>query len=95
VSQEKELAPGRSDAPYVVYNIGNHQPVELSRFIQCIENALGRKAKKNFLPMQPGDVAATFADVADLEAATGFKPQTSIDEGVQRFVRWYLDYHHS
>jgi UDP-glucuronate 4-epimerase len=95
VSLEKELAPSRSDAPYVVYNIGNHQPVELSRFIECIENALGRKAKKNFLPMQPGDVAATFADVADLEAATGFKPQTSIDEGVQRFVRWYLDYHHS
>lgn len=95
VSLEKELAPGRSDAPYVVYNIGNHQPVELSRFIESIENALGKKAKKNFLPMQPGDVAATFADVADLEAATGFKPQTSIDEGVQRFVRWYLDYHHS
>lgn len=95
VSPESELAPGRSDAPYVVYNIGNHQPVELSRFIECIENALGKKAKKNFLPMQPGDVAATFADVADLEAATGFKPQTSIDAGVQRFVRWYLDYHHS
>ncbi|MEY4565547.1 MAG: hypothetical protein RLY14_517 [Planctomycetota bacterium] len=95
VSPEIELAPGRSDAPYVVYNIGNHQPVELSHFIECIENALSKKAKKNFLPMQPGDVAATFADVADLEAATGFKPQTSIEAGVQRFVRWYLDYHHS
>lgn len=89
------LPPNRSDAPYVVYNIGNHQPVELNHFIECIEKALGKKAIRNELPMQPGDVVATYADVADLEAATGFKPRTSIEEGIRRFVHWYLEYQRS
>lgn len=92
---QRELTPNLSDAPYRVYNIGNHSPVELNHFIECIENALGRKAERNLLPMQPGDVEATYADVEDLEAATGFKPQTSIDEGIRRFTQWYREYHQS
>lgn len=92
---QREYTPNLSDAPYRVYNIGNHSPVELNHFIQCIENALGMKAERNLLPMQPGDVEATYADVADLEAATGFKPQTSIEEGVRRFTQWYREYHQS
>ena len=86
-------SPNESDAPYRIFNIGNHSPVELNHFIECIEKALGKKAERNSLPMQPGDVEATFADVADLETATGFKPQTSIEDGISRFVQWYLEYH--
>ena len=81
--------PSTSRAPYRIYNIGNHQPVELMRFIEMIEDALGRTAKKNMMPIQPGDVPATYADVEDLAALTGFRPATSI----QRFVAWYKAYY--
>lgn len=85
--------PSTSSAPYRVYNIGNNQPVELSRFIEVIEQALGIKAKRNLLPMQPGDVPATFADIDALEAAVGFRPSTPIETGVQRFIDWYRQYY--
>ena len=85
--------PATSSAPYRIYNIGNHQPVELMHFIGILEKALGREAKKNFLPMQPGDVPATFADVDDLVADVGFAPATPIEDGVARFVKWYRDYY--
>ena len=84
--------PSTSSAPYRVYNIGNNQPVELSYFIEVIENALGMKAKRNLLPMQPGDVPATYADIEALEAAVGFRPATSIETGVERFISWYREY---
>jgi UDP-glucuronate 4-epimerase len=80
-------------APYRLYNIGNHSPVQLMDFIAAIEKALARKAKKNFLPLQPGDVPATYADVSDLKRYIGFEPNTPIDEGISRFVAWYRDYH--
>lgn len=85
--------PGTSKAPYRLYNIGNNQPVELNRFIEVIEQALGKEAKKNLLPMQPGDVPATYADIEALEQAVGFRPATSIEEGVTKFVRWYREYY--
>jgi UDP-glucuronate 4-epimerase len=85
--------PGTSQAPYRVYNIGNNQPVELMRFIGAIEKSLGREAKKNYLPMQAGDVPATFADVDDLTEAVGFRPATPIEEGIERFVAWYREYY--
>jgi len=81
--------PGGSYAPYRVYNIGNHQPVELMTFIQTIENALGQEAKKNFLPMQPGDVVATYADIEDLKRDVGFEPKTALADGIARWVDWY------
>ena len=82
-----------SAAPWRIYNIGNHQRVELMRYIRALESALGMKAKLELLPMQPGDVQATEADTSALEAATGFKPATPMEEGVARFVAWYRDYH--
>ena len=85
--------PATSKAPYRVYNIGNNSPVELGRMIEVLEDALGRTAKKRMLDMQPGDVAATYADVEDLERDVGFRPATSIEEGVRRFVEWYRSYH--
>jgi UDP-glucuronate 4-epimerase len=85
--------PGTSAAPYRVYNIGNHRPVDLLRFIEVLERALGRTAAKRLLPLQPGDVPATWADVEDLDKAVGFKPATPIEEGVPRFVRWYREYY--
>ena len=85
--------PATSSAPYKVYNIGNNNPVELMGFIEAIEKALGKKAEKNFLPLQDGDVPATFADVDDLINDVGFKPSTPIEEGVARFVDWYRDYY--
>ena len=84
--------PGSSYAPYRVYNIGNHQPVELMTFIRTIEEALGREAQKNFLPMQPGDVVATYADVEDLKRDVGFEPKTPLAEGIARWVAWYRAY---
>jgi UDP-glucuronate 4-epimerase len=81
--------PAASDAPYRLYNIGNNDPVGLLDFIEAIEKALGRKAVRNLLPMQAGDVEATYADVSALDRAVGFKPATPIDVGVQRFVEWY------
>ncbi len=80
-------------APYRVFNIGNGAPVDLMRFIEVMEEALGRKAVKNMLPMQPGDVKATWADVTELEAVTGWKPATSIEDGVGRFVEWYRGFY--
>ncbi|HNQ75450.1 MAG TPA: NAD-dependent epimerase [Pseudothauera hydrothermalis] len=85
--------PGRSNAPYRVFNIGNHQPVELMAFIEAIEEALGCKAEKNFLPLQDGDVPATYADTTELNAWTGFAPATPVAEGVRRFVAWYRAYY--
>ena len=85
--------PGTSHAPYRVFNIGNHQPVPLMEFIACIERALGREAAKNMLPLQDGDVPATYADVDALSEWVGFAPATSIDEGVARFVAWYREYY--
>lgn len=85
--------PARSSAPFRLYNIGNSRPVELMRYIEIIEEHLGRKAEKNLLPMQPGDVPDTFADVDDLVADVGYRPGTPVEVGVPRFVSWYLDYH--
>jgi UDP-glucuronate 4-epimerase len=82
-----------SYAPYRIYNIGNNTPVPLMRFIETLESCLGRKAKKNFLPMQAGDVPATYADVDDLVKDVGFKPSTSIEDGIGRFVEWYREYY--
>ena len=85
--------PGSSQAPYRLYNIGNQQPVELMRYIEVLEDCLGRKAEKNLLPLQPGDVPDTYADVSDLTADVGYKPATPVEVGVRRFVDWYLDYY--
>ncbi len=85
--------PATSSAPYRIYNIGNSQPIELIHFIEVLETHLGTTAIKNLLPMQPGDVPATFADTSELEAATGFRPSTPIEVGVGRFVAWYRDYY--
>jgi UDP-glucuronate 4-epimerase len=85
--------PGTSYVPYKIYNIGNNNPVELLEFIEVIEKALKRTARKEFFDMQPGDVPATFADVDDLTADVGFKPQTSITSGIARFVEWYERYY--
>ncbi len=81
--------PGTSPAPYRLYNIGNNQPVELMYFIKTLEKALGKTAKIQMLPMQPGDVTATYADINDLEREIGFKPRTTIEEGIAHFVDWY------
>ena len=85
--------PATSRSPYRVYNIGNNSPVQLGHMIEVLENALGRTAKKRMLDMQPGDVAATFADVESLERDVGFRPATSIEDGVRRFVDWYLSFY--
>ena len=85
--------PGSSYAPYKVYNIGNNKPVQLMEFIQTLEKHLGKQAKKEFLPLQAGDVPKTYADVGDLIRDVGFKPDTSIDEGMGKFVEWYKRYY--
>ena len=85
--------PSTSSAPYRVFNIGNHQPVPLMDFIACIERALGRSAEKNFLPLQDGDVPATYADVQALQDWVDFSPATSIETGIGRFVEWYRSYY--
>jgi len=85
--------PGRSKAPFRVFNIGNHNPVELMAFIEAIESALGQTAEKNFLPMQDGDVPATYADTAELQQWTEFQPATPVTEGVSRFIDWYRGYY--
>jgi len=89
----KAADPSRSQAPYRIYNIGNNSPVELRDFIRAIEKALGKKAKKNFLSMQPGDVLATWADVKDLVKDFGYKPAITVEEGVRKFVQWYMEYY--
>jgi UDP-glucuronate 4-epimerase len=85
--------PGTSRAPYRLYNLGNNQPVKLMRFIEVLETSLGRTAVKDFLPMQPGDVPATFADIDDLTRDIGFRPSISIEDGVERFIRWYKEHY--
>lgn len=89
------LAPdsATSYAPYRVFNIGNSQPVELMRYIQVLEDCLGKKATLEMLPLQDGDVPSTVADVTELAAATGFRPKTTVEEGIAQFVRWYREYH--
>ena len=84
--------PARSNAPYRLFNIGNHNPVALMDFIRAIESALGREAIKEYLPLQSGDVPATSADVEELAAWTGFRPGMPVQEGVGRFVAWYREY---
>lgn len=88
-----EPDPGSSYAPYKVYNIGNHQPVELLTFIKTIEDALGQEARKNFLPMQPGDVVATYADVEELKRDVAFEPKTTLVDGIAKWAEWYMNYH--
>jgi UDP-glucuronate 4-epimerase len=85
--------PGTSDAPYRVFNIGNSQPTPLNDYIEALEEALGRKAERNYLPMQPGDVPATSANTSELDAWVGFKPSTPVREGVRRFVEWYRQFY--
>lgn len=86
--------PATSNAPYRIYNIGNNRPVELLHYISVLEKTLGRKAHLDLLPMQPGDVPSTVADVSDLEKATGFRPKTSVEDGIAEFVKWYREYYH-
>jgi UDP-glucuronate 4-epimerase len=88
-----DLSPAESHAPYRVYNIGNHSPVELLYFIETLERLLGIEAQKDLLPLQPGDVPATYADVEALTRDVGFKPATPIEVGLERFVAWYRDYY--
>jgi UDP-glucuronate 4-epimerase len=85
--------PGTSQVPYRIYNIGNNEPVELLHYIEVLEDCLGRKAEKNMLPLQLGDVPDTCADITDLVAETGYQPETTVEEGVRRFVDWYLEYY--
>ncbi len=85
--------PASSRAPYRIYNIGNQQPVELARYIEVLEQCLGRKAERELLPMQPGDVPDTHADVEDLVADVGYRPDTPVEEGVAKFVEWYRAYY--
>lgn len=85
--------PATSFAPYRVFNIGNNKPVELLRFIEVLEEKLGKKAIKNFMPIQPGDVPETYADIDALEEEVGFRPSTTIEEGISSFVNWYLEYY--
>ena len=85
--------PGSSVAPWRVYNIGNNNPVELLEVVRLLEDAIGMKAKRELAPMQPGDVPATYADVDDLMREVGFKPATPIKDGIERFIKWYRDYH--
>ncbi len=89
----KHPDPGSSKAPYKIYNIGNNNPVKLLDFIEAIEKALGKKAEKNMLPIQPGDVPATYADVTDLVEDLGYKPATPIQEGIDNFVAWYKEFY--
>lgn len=86
-------SPATSSAPYHVYNIGNSSPVKLMKYISALEKALGIEARKNMLPMQPGDVLDTSADTAELYRVIGFKPETSVEEGVKRFVEWYKSFY--
>lgn len=85
--------PASSFAPYRIFNIGNNKPVELLNFIEVLEEKLGRKSVKNFLPMQDGDVEETYADISDLEKEIGFKPYTAIEGGIEKFVNWYREYY--
>ena len=85
--------PATSSAPFRIYNIGNNQPVELMRYIEVIEECLGRKAQMNLLPLQPGDVPETYADITDLIADVGYRPATPVEVGVRKFVEWFCEYY--
>jgi len=85
--------PATSNVPYRIYNIGNNRPIELMHYIEALEDCLGRKAEKNLLPLQPGDVPDTYADSQSLVDAVGYRPSTLVEEGVKQFVDWYVDYH--
>ncbi|MGC1729909.1 MAG: NAD-dependent epimerase [Steroidobacteraceae bacterium] len=89
----KSPDPASSFAPFRIYNIGNNQPVQLMRYIELIEECLGRKARKNFLPLQPGDVPDTFADIGDLIRDVGYRPATPVEVGVRQFVDWFCEYY--
>ncbi|WP_029408437.1 NAD-dependent epimerase [Thiomicrorhabdus sp. Milos-T2] len=93
IPKSKDSIVSTAKAPYKIYNIGNNQPVTLRRFITAIEDACGVKAKENPLPMQAGDVPITYADIDDLITDTGFKPSTSIEDGIYKFVQWYIEYY--
>ena len=88
----KKPNPGTSKAPYKIYNIGNNDPIKLMDFIEAIENKIGKKAQKNLMPLQAGDVPSTYANVDDLVADLGYKPQTSIEEGINNFIDWYMEF---
>ncbi|MEP7085605.1 MAG: NAD-dependent epimerase/dehydratase family protein, partial [Betaproteobacteria bacterium] len=85
--------PATSNAPYRLFNIGNNQPIKLLDFIATLEGVLGKTAHKNLLPIQPGDVCATYAEVDDLQQAVGFSPSTPLTEGIRRYVAWFRDYY--
>lgn len=85
--------PATSSAPYKVFNIGNSSPENLMRYIEVLEKCLGKEAKKDFMPIQAGDVPATYADTSALEEYVNFKPNTSLEEGIANFVAWYKDYY--
>jgi UDP-glucuronate 4-epimerase len=85
--------PATSSAPYRVYNIGNNKPVDLEHYIRTLEACLNRTAEKNLLPLQAGDVPDTYADVSDLVRDVNYKPDTSVEDGIGKFVEWYLDYY--
>ena len=91
----KEPDISSSSAPYRLYNIGNNAPISLMKFIETIEEALGKKAKKNFMPMQDGDVISTYADVSGLIEEFGYKPDTTLAEGIREFVKWYREFYTS
>jgi UDP-glucuronate 4-epimerase len=88
------LDPGSSAAPWRIYNIGNNKPEELTRVVAILEQELGRKAERQLLPMQPGDVPATYADIDDLARDVDFRPATAIEDGIRQFAAWYRSYHH-
>lgn len=92
-SENPNTSPSSSKAPYKVFNIGNNEPIALMTFIEAIEKAAGKTAEKNYMPMQAGDVPATFADIDSLQKAVGFKPETNIEFGIQQFVDWYKDFY--
>ncbi|HCS54208.1 MAG TPA: capsular biosynthesis protein CpsI, partial [Planctomycetaceae bacterium] len=89
----EDADPGSSSAPYKLYNIGNNNPVELMYMIETLEKCLGKTAEKNMMPIQPGDVPATYADVDDLIRDVGFRPDTPIETGIQNFVEWYREFY--
>ena len=89
----KKADPATSSAPYKVFNIGNNEPQNLMRYIEVLENCLGKEAQKEFMPMQPGDVPATYADTSALEGYVGFKPSTTLETGIGEFVKWYKEYY--
>ena len=88
-----ELKSSTSSAPYRIFNLGNNQPVTLENFINAIEVSTGKKAIKEYLPMQPGDVQKTFANIEKAKESLGFVPSTSIEEGIKKFVNWYIEYY--